>query len=104
MSQGSLRFWIMDAMADDWESLDQIAPVVDKWWQPTPRHVVAEQVVSMVEQGVLEEMPHDDRGDDRLTPEAIVADPMRFWFGMTKRGRILWENEGAKIMFPDEGA
>lgn len=94
----------MNAMADDWESLDQIVPDVDDWWQPTPRLVVAEQIVQMIDEGLLEEMAHADRGDDTLTPKAIVADTMRFWFGMTKRGRTLWDKEGATITLPDEGA
>jgi hypothetical protein len=47
MPLGSLTFWIMDATADDWESLDQIQSVVDKWWEPTPRLVVAEEIVRL---------------------------------------------------------
>ncbi len=87
--------------ADDWESLDQIQPVVDRWWQPTPRLVVAEEIVRLVQSGLLEEMPHRDRGDDELSAGSVVADPMRFWFGMTSQGRKQWEQEAATIELPD---
>ena len=102
MQLGSLTFWIMDATADDWESLDQIQPVVDEWWAPTPRRVVAEEIVRLVGAGLFEEMPHQDRGDDELSAEAIIADPTRFWFGMTVEGRRHWEEEGSTIDLPDE--
>jgi hypothetical protein len=102
MPVGSLTFWIMDATADDWESLDQIQPVVDRWWQPTPRLVVAEEIVRLVQSGLFEEMPHQDRGDEELSAAVVVADPMRFWFGMTAQGRKQWEQEASTIELPDE--
>ena len=92
----------MDATAGDWESLDQIQPVVDRWWVPTPRPAVAEEIVRLVRAGLFEEMPHRDRGDEELSAAAIVADPMRFWFGMTARGRKQWEQEGSAIELPDD--
>lgn len=91
----------MDATADDWESLDQIQPVVDKWWEPTPRLVVAEEIVRLVRAGLFEELPHQDRGDEQLSASAIVSDPMRFWFAMTAEGRERWEQEGAMIDLSD---
>ena len=102
MPLGSLTFWIMDATADDWESLDQIQPVVDKWWESTQRLVVAEEIVRLVQTGLFEEMPHQDRGNDELSAAAIVADPMRFWFRMTAKGRGQWELESSTIKLPDE--
>ena len=102
MPRGSLAFWIMDATADDWESLDQIQPVVDKLWESTPRPEVAGEIVMLVRAGLLEEMPHQDRGDEELSAAAIVADPMRFWFVMTAQGRKRWEQEGSTIERPDE--
>jgi len=101
MLLGSLTFWIMDATADDWESLDQIQPVVDKWWEPTARLVVAEEIVRLVRAGLFEEMPHQDRGDEELSAAAIISDPILFWFGMTAKGRKRWEQEGATIDLSD---
>ena len=92
----------MDATADDWESIDQIQPVVDESWQPTPRTVVAEEIVQLLRIGLFEEMPHQDRGNIETTAEAIVADPMRFWFRMTPRGRARWEQEGATVQLPSD--
>jgi hypothetical protein len=92
----------MDATADDWESVDQIQPVVDQWWEPTPRLVVADEIVKLVRSGLFEEMPHEGRGDEELSAAAIVADPMRFWFGMTTQGRKQWEQEGGTIDLRDE--
>jgi hypothetical protein len=97
MPLGTLTFWIMDAMADDWESLDQIQPVVDRWWQATPRIAVAEEIVRLVQSGLLEEMPHQDRGNDDLSAASVVAEPSRFWFGMTTTGRQQWEQEAKTI-------
>jgi hypothetical protein len=94
----------MDATADDWESLDQIQPAVDRSWQPTPRGIVAKEIVRLLQIGLFEEMPHQDRGDIEATAEAIVADPMRFWFRMTPRGRARWEQEGKTIQLPGEEA
>jgi hypothetical protein len=102
MPLGTLTFWILDAMADDWESLDQIQPVVDRWFQPTPRLVVAEELVRLVKLGQLEEMPHRDRGDDELSAASVIADPTRFWFRMTSQGRKQWDQEAKTIELPDE--
>lgn len=84
---GSLTFWIMNATADDWESLDQIQPAVEQGWEPTPRVILAEEIVRLVQVGLLDEMPHRDRGNGMLSVPAIVADPMHYWFRMTAEGR-----------------
>jgi hypothetical protein len=76
--------------------------VVDKCWGPTQRPVVAEEIVRLVRAGLFEEMPHQDRGDQELSAAAIVAHPMRFWFGMTPQGRKQWEQEASAIELPDE--
>lgn len=102
MPLGPLTFWIMDATADDWESLDQIQAVVDEWWEPTPRLAVAEEIVRLVRIGLFEEVPHQDRGDDELSAAAVVADPTHFWFGMTAEGRKQWEQQASTIELPDE--
>jgi hypothetical protein len=47
-------------------------------------------------------MPHRDRGEQELSAVAIVADSMRFWFGMTAEGRKQWEQEASTIELPDE--
>lgn len=97
MAAGNLAFWVMDATADDWESLEQIHPAVNKWWQPTEPSAVAEEMIRLLFAGLLEVMP---RVPDNLS--AVLAEPLEFWFRMTPAGRAQWEEQGKTIDFqPD---
>jgi hypothetical protein len=80
----------MDATADDWESLGQILPHVREFDGPVEPAALAEVVARLVRDGLMEEMQRST-----IDPEAVVADPIEFWFHMTARGRAVWDSEGA---------
>jgi hypothetical protein len=84
-------FWLMNATADDWESLEQIAPEVEKFAGITDSSEVAQLIVDLVADGLLEEMKHT-----RITPQMLLQTPIEFWFAMTPAGRALWDSEAHK--------
>ena len=83
-----LGFYVMNATADDWESLEQIMPHVEEFVCVTDSSDVARLIVELVAEGLLEEMKHTP-----LTPQMIVRTPIEYWFAMTARGRALWDAE-----------
>ena len=83
-----LSFHILNTMADDWESLEQIAPHVMEFSGIGNTSQIACVIVDLVSEGLLVEMKHVS-----LTPEMIVQTPIEYWFRMTPRGRALWEAE-----------
>lgn len=86
-----LAWVIMDAMADDWESLEQILPSTTKFCGCDNIVAVAEEIVSLIDHGFIEEMEEPTP----LTPEQIVDYPREFWFRMTESGRVVWESDAA---------
>jgi len=88
----SLTWHVMDATADDWESLEQILPHVREFHGPVEPAAVAEIVGRLVREGLMEEMQRSV-----IDPEAVVADPIEFWFRMTPRGRAIWDAEGVRF-------
>jgi hypothetical protein len=99
-----LAWEVLDATADDWENLQQIffavcCEVPDAIPQEqyglvyAPKHVprlreVADQVVRLVEAGLLEA-----REEDRDAPVSDLSDRSyvwRAWFAMTPKGRAVW--------------
>ena len=84
-------FFLMDATADDWESLEQIMPVVAEYAGVTDSSRVAGLIVELLADGLLEEMKHTP-----VTPQMIVQTPIEFWFAMTPAGRALWTSEAHK--------
>jgi hypothetical protein len=80
-----ISFWIMNATADDWESLDQIVPQVLETCSSVDSKSVAERIEALVGQGLMEEM----RGRAVRSADVLV-DPMEFWFRMTLKGRSTW--------------
>jgi hypothetical protein len=93
----SLSWHIMDATADDWESLEQILPHIHEFHNSIEPSVVAEVVAHLVREGLMEEMRHRT-----VEPASVVADPIEFWFRMTPRGRAIWGAEGGRFR-GDEG-
>jgi hypothetical protein len=87
-------FHAMDAMADDWESLDQIAPHIERFVGSADRSRVAHLLVELVAEGLVREMQRQP--DQRLTADMILQTPMEFWFAMTPAGRALWDSEAHK--------
>ena len=86
-----LTFEVMNATADDWESLDQIMSPVKEFSGVSDRTSVANIIVQLITEGLFEEMKQQ-----KVTAEMIVQSPMDFWFTMTKQGRSLWNSEAPK--------
>ncbi len=81
----------MDATADDWESLEQILPQVQRFHGAVAPPEVAEVIVRLVRDGLMEEMQHGS-----IDAQEVVREPVEYWFRMTPLGRSLWESEGAR--------
>ena len=88
----SLTWHVMDATADDWESLEQILPHVRKYHGPADPVAIAEAVARLVHDGMMEEMRQPV-----IDPAAVVVDPIEFWFRMTPRGRAVWDSEASRF-------
>jgi hypothetical protein len=84
-------FFLMNATADDWESLEQIIPQVKEFAGVTDSLLVSRLIVELIADGLLEEMKHTP-----VTPQMIVERPIEFWFTMTPAGRALWDSEARK--------
>jgi hypothetical protein len=87
-----LDWEIMNATADDWESLDQILPSVAAFCGPFNAHAVACSIARLVIEGLMEEMKHG-----AVEPESIVNTPIDYWFRMTSHGRELWSSEAERF-------
>jgi len=85
----SLTWHVMDATADDWESLEQILPYVRETQGPAEAVAVAEAIARLMVEGLLEEMQHAS-----VSPHAVVSNSIEYWFRMTPRGRAIWDAEG----------
>jgi len=83
-----LTYHVMNATADDWESLEQILPQVREFHGPIEPFAVAEAIARLVRDGLMEEMRHSV-----IDPAAVVAEPIEFWFRMTPRGRAAWDTQ-----------
>jgi hypothetical protein len=87
----SLTWHVMDATADDWESLDQILPYVRETHGSVEALAVAEVIARLLGEGLMEEMQHAS-----VSPPAVVSNPIEFWFRMTPGGRTIWDVEGER--------
>jgi hypothetical protein len=87
----SLTWHVMDATADDWESLDQILPHVRETHGQVEAVAVAKVIARLIEEGLMEEMQRAS-----VSAQAIVSDPIEYWFRMTPGGRATWETEGER--------
>jgi hypothetical protein len=87
-----LTWYVMDATADDWESLEQILPHVRACHGPIEPSALAVIIAHLIREGLMEEMQHPI-----IDPAVVVADPIEFWFRMTQRGRKLWDSEGTNF-------
>jgi hypothetical protein len=86
MPAAYLTFWVLNATADDWESLEQIQPVVNEYWQPTASIAIAEEMMRIWHIGWFEVRPREPTG-----VAALLAEPLEFWFRMTETGRAEWQ-------------
>lgn len=87
-------FHAMNAMADDWESLDQIEPQIERFVGSADRRRIAQLLVELNAEGLVIEMQRQPY--QHLTANMILQNPMEFWFAMTSAGRALWKSEGHK--------
>ena len=78
----SLAWELMNATADDRESLEQLVSQVRRFRGSVDPATAAEVVAGLVGEGLMEEM----RGVT-IEPAAVVADPSDYWFRMTPTGR-----------------
>lgn len=87
----SITWHIMDAMAEDWESVAQVEPHVLKFCGATPRDRIGKILISLHEDGFLQAMDKNGNGIS-----VLPDDVMETWFRMTPKGRSLWNSEGVK--------
>ena len=92
-----LSFYVLDALADDWESLEQIVPHVGRFIGVGDASHIACVVVELLSKGLLVEMKHTS-----LKPHMIVETPTEYWFSMTSKGRALWEAESRNLDSGDQ--
>ncbi len=85
----SLTWHIMDAMADDWESIEQIRPHVDRFHGQVDDSQIFEVLQDLCDSKLVEFMDGNGYGTDKF-PE----DARPYWFAMTERGKVLWDSEG----------
>jgi hypothetical protein len=86
-----ISWHILNAMADDWESLEQIHPSVNRDTGPVSREVIIEHLEDLKKERLVQIM--DDKDFNGIE---ILKDPIEYWFGMTESGRSLWNSESNK--------
>ena len=91
MKMDETTWHIMDAMAEDWESVAQIEPHVRKFCGAVPRSQINKTLVSLHKAGLVQAMDGDGNGISEL-PRAVTGT----WFRMTSAGRTAWDTEGRK--------
>jgi len=80
-----LAWHIMEATADDWESVDQIIPEVEGRigvQDPVMFHKV---ILELFENEFLELMPMTG-----ITQQTLKDDPKKCWLTMSAKGRRVW--------------
>lgn len=87
----SLTWHVMDAMADDWESIEQIRPHVHRYAEPASDEAIIQVLRRLHENGLVKVMDAEGYGVGSLPSPASNC-----WFSMTARGRLLWDAEGKK--------
>ena len=90
----SLKWHVMDATADDWESIDQIRPHVCAYHGPESDVQIFEALRELHQHRLVCLMDENGNGVSEFP-----GDPSKHWFAMTAVGRRLWDDEGAKYRF-----
>jgi hypothetical protein len=91
VSMDSLTWHVMDALADDWESIAQIRPHVHHYCGPASDQQIVDILRQLREDKLIEIMKVPEQSDHIFEIQPEVC-----WFGMTEAGRVLWDSEGAK--------
>ena len=82
---------VLNAMADDWESIDQIEPQVRCFHGAVPRPAIFSLLRQLYEAGHLR--IRDESGNQLSHfPES----PETAWFSMTESGRLIWNENGTE--------
>ncbi len=82
----SLTFYILNAMADDWESIVQIEPQINEFHGSATREEIFEVIHSLHAGGFLRAMDENGYGINGYPSEQDTA-----WFSMTDTGLALFE-------------
>jgi hypothetical protein len=90
-SLDSLTWYIMDAMADDWESIVQLRPCDTQFCGDTPDPLIVAVLQDLHQAGLVRLMDENGTGTDEFP-----ADTRDHRFEMTSNGRALWDSEGHK--------
>jgi len=85
----ALTWYVMDATADDWESIAQVIPDVEQWLGPQDPDQIQKIILGLFDEGLFELMPLEG-----ITSETLKTDLKRCWFSMTPEGRRLWDIDG----------
>ncbi|MDY7110114.1 MAG: hypothetical protein SYC29_15895 [Planctomycetota bacterium] len=99
MSLNALQWHVMDATADDWESIVQIRPHVTQFCGHRSDGTIFDVLRNLHQHGLVRLMDRDGYAAD-IFPD----DPSDFWFSMTEAGRKLWDAEGSKYRGEGEDA
>lgn len=91
MKLDSLTWHVMDSMADDWESIEQIRPHVFQFCGATSDEQIFHILRQLHKNGFVEIMEVGER-----TNKIFPTNPETAWFGMTNAGRAFWDAEGIK--------
>jgi hypothetical protein len=81
-------WYVMDATADDWESIEQIRPHIHECFRPISDEQILELLRELHSAGLVEMMDDEGYATHTFAPTN--------WFRMTKVGRSIWDKEGAK--------
>jgi hypothetical protein len=84
-----LQWHVLDAMADDWESIVQIRPHVAEFCGTTPDQRIFDILRTLHRLSFVRLMDSEGYGAD-----AFPDDPRDYWFSMTESGRTLWDSDG----------
>jgi hypothetical protein len=87
----SLTWHVIDALADDWESIAQIRPHVQQYCGPASDQQIFDILRQLRGDRFIEIMKVPGQPED-----VFETQPQACWFGMTDVGRAQWDSEGGK--------
>ncbi len=87
----SFDWYIMDATADDCESIVQIEAHIAEYFGQVNRFQIATRLETLTGKGLMEE-----KRNLAFSSSHLLENPVEFWFSMTEEGRMLWESESKK--------
>jgi hypothetical protein len=91
-----LDWLVLDATADDFESIVQIAANARADLPQTSRAELARHIIELLRDGFLQQL---EPGEISLEDLVLVPERLqpRFWFGMTARGADAWEQSATEF-------